>query len=464
MNFENIKIRFNKLMSETEGICGFISDKYSTDYLKSSLLNIESLPITKVQFDQLLSLQNIKCVSDGFFEFYWLTKPEHFYKFQDIDLKEDTRTINSIEQLYWGFNRLFIDCLYVYGNIQKGFEKLAGLSYDELLKTFEKYKVNTEQIKSRGNTLKFNVIDKNDRYLISEMACKTFANINSGKGLRDKLIASYKEAERKGVKNPKFRNLLDGTYLPNEDQQMSLFSTNEFLNDEVHSEDELIAKADALYQRFENAHRQALENTDLYLSLVNDLDIYVATSMRTKENFIDMANFCEKVFKSPELNEFDLRYFDPTMSAADSHEDKGLIECLMVKSARMLIYSTGDKDSFGKDVEAAMALCLGKPTIFYCKENGRAAFFKNVHPLSRLVNFESGVAGGVIVCGTEQEVINIVHRVFTNTMEYRIDRKKDDNGEYRDYYLLKEASTDSVVRIQTDSKLLSTIFWNSYNK
>ena len=450
-------------MLNTEGICGFISD-YSSDYLKSILSNIENIPITKVQFDQLLSLQNIKCVSDGFFRFYWLTQPEHFYKLQEIELVNGTKTINSIEQLYWGFNRLFIDCLYVYGNIQKGFEKLAGLSYDELLKIFEKFKVNTEQIKSRGNTIKFNIIDKRDRYLISEMACKTFVNIRSGQGLRDKLLASYKEAQKKGIKHPNFRSLLDGTYLPNEDQQMSLFSASEILDEEVHSEDDLKAKADALYDRFEKAHRQALENTNLYLSLVNDLDVYVATSMRTKENFVEMANFCEKVFKSTELVEYNLRYFDPTMSAADSHEDKGLIECLMVKAARMLIYSTGEKDSYGKDVEAAMALCLGKPTIFYCKEGGRASFFRNVHPLSRLVNFETGVADGVIVCETEQEVIKIIERIFTNAMEYRIDRKKDEDGKDRDYYLLREVTTGSVIRIQTDSKLLSSVFWNSYNK
>ena len=49
-------------------------------------------------------------------------------------------------------------------------------------------------------------------------------------------------------------------------------------------------------------------------------------------------------------------------------------------------------------------------------------------------------------------------------MEYRIDRKKDEDGKDRDYYLLREVTTGSVIRIQTDSKLLSSVFWNSYNK
>lgn len=80
------------------------------------------------------------------------------------------------------------------------------------------------------------------------------------------------------------------------------------------------------------------------------------------------------------------------------------------------------------------------------------------------MNFETGVADGVIVCETEHEVVNIIKRIFTNTMEYRIDRKKGDDEKDRDYYLLREATTGSVVRIQTDSKLLSSVFWNSYNK
>jgi hypothetical protein len=56
-----------------------------------------------------------------------------------------------------------------------------------------------------------------------------------------------------------------------------------------------------------------------------------------------------------------LRYFDPTLSAAGGHEDKGLIECLMVKCAKLLVSCAGDKESYGKDAEAAMALSLGKP-------------------------------------------------------------------------------------------------------
>lgn len=362
---------FQPIMANTEGICGFISQA-SSPRLMRVLEGIEQSPLTKVQLDQLLSLQGICCVTDGFFRYYWLTAPRHFYRLEPIALPEACDGIASIEQLRWGFNRLFIDCLLLFGNIPMGFRTLAQMSYEALEAFFARQRTPDEAIQRRGSTLPFHDIPKEDRYLISEMACKTFANIYGKGELLEKLKTSYREARRRGILHPTFRKLLDGEYLQREPDQLSLFAANDILDEQAEDEADIEKKAALLSERFERAHRMALENTELYLSLVNDLDVYVATSMRTKEHFMEMARFCETVFQSDELRAYDLRYFDPTISAADSHEDKGLIECLMVKAARMLIYSSGDKDSFGKDVEAAMALCLGKPTIFYCKEKTAA--------------------------------------------------------------------------------------------
>ena len=117
--------------------------------------------------------------------------------------------------------------------------------------------------------------------------------------------------------------------------------------------------------------------------MANDLDVYVATSMRRREDFREMARFCSEVFEHESIADLYLRYFDPTLSAALGHEDKGLIECLMVKCAKVLVYCAGQSDSYGKDAEAAMALSLGKPVIFYCDEERRRRFYRDVHPLSR---------------------------------------------------------------------------------
>jgi hypothetical protein len=117
----------------------------------------------------------------------------------------------------------------------------------------------------------------------------------------------------------------------------------------------------------------------------------------------------------------------------------------------------GLKDSYGKDAEAAMALSLGKPVIFLCDAQTRAAFYRDVHPLSRLVDFKTGVAVGTIVTSNDTDVPLLVARILSNKMQYRLERKK------KDYLLLKEAQTDSVVRIQTDNSILSEAFWNYYH-
>ena len=201
----------------------------------------------------------------------------------------------------------------------------------------------------------------------------------------------------------------------------------------------------------------ALANTDLYLSMVNDLDVYVATSMRSRQDFRDMATDCDKIFSDERLKSLNLRYFDPTLSAAEGHEDKGLIECLMVKCAKALVYCAGERKSYGKDAEAAMALSLGKPVIFYCNQERRSRFYRDVHPLSRLIEFETGVAVGAMVTDSLSEVSDLLWRIFENKMEYRLEHSKP--GHLR----LLERTTGSVVRLQSSDRMLTETFWNHYH-
>jgi hypothetical protein len=62
----------------------------------------------------------------------------------------------------------------------------------------------------------------------------------------------------------------------------------------------------------------------------------------------------------------------------------------MVKCAKALIYFAGEKESLGKDVEAAMALSLGKPVIIYCPPTPdgekKLRFFRDIHTLGRLID------------------------------------------------------------------------------
>ena len=51
-----------------------------------------------------------------------------------------------------------------------------------------------------------------------------------------------------------------------------------------------------------------------------------------------------------------------------------------------------------------MALSLGKPVIIFANEDFRSSFFRDVHPLSRLINFDTGVAVGAMVATSTDQV------------------------------------------------------------
>jgi hypothetical protein len=230
------------------------------------------------------------------------------------------------------------------------------------------------------------------------------------------------------------------------------------LDEKISSESDLSAKYEVIASKFAEARKAALDNTRYYLSMLGDLDVYVATSMRSRKDFRTMAETCERIFSDGRLKEMNLRYFDPTLSAAGGHEDKGLIECLMVKCAKVLVYSAGEKESYGKDAEAAMALSLGKPVIFYCDQEQRGRFYRDVHPLSRLIEFETGIAVGAMVTDNLEDVSQLIYRIFENRMVYYLEQPKPG------FLRLKERLTDSVVRLQTNDQLLNETFWNHYHK
>jgi len=80
-----------------------------------------------------------------------------------------------------------------------------------------------------------------------------------------------------------------------------------------------------------------------------------------------------------------------------------------------------------------------------------------VHPLSRLINFESGVAVGAMVTDKTEDVSELLWRLFENKMQYDLEQPKPG------YFRLLETLTKSVVRLQTNDALLAQTFWNYYH-
>ena len=419
-----------------------------------------------MQLNQLLVLANEAPTGDDFFRYYWLgASNKHPYDVRSLPgFSEEFLTskgvIISLAHLKWGLYRLYVDGLLHFGNVRTAFRSLRDLSFVEIEAFFARRRFDTEAIKRRGPSLPIKSISKDNRYLISEMACKSYGDMGDEGDLHKVLLDSYKAYVAKGSESPTFRELLNNpTPEKLRERQLELeFSADELLGETISSESDLSDKYGRVAEKFQEVRKTALDNTRYYISMLSDLDVYVATSMRLRQDFRDMAESCEKIFGDPRLKQMNIRYFDPTLSAAGGHEDKGLIECLMVKCAKVLVYCAGKKESYGKDAEAAMALSLGKPVIFYCDEEQRQRFYRDVHPLSRLIDFETGVAVGAMVTSEPAKVSELIGRIFENQMEYYLEQPKPG------FLRLKEKLTDSVVRFQTNDQLLTEAFWNHYHR
>jgi hypothetical protein len=445
------------------GIGSWLTSETS-DHVFRRLGTIDEEPLSAVQLNQLLVLAHEAPVSDGFFQYYWLdTPPSHPYDIATIPgfrrYAVTERAIASLDHLAWGLHRLYIDGLLYYGNVRTAFRALRDLSYADLVEFFVAKRIDTDAIKRRGPPLPLKAIARDRRYLISEVACKSYGEEpQATSALRTALLNAYTAHAQGGGTATTVADLLTH-HLPSEPKSVRdnlLFSASEILGERVASEKDVDGHYQAVARAFTEARRDALENTKYYLSMLTDLDVYVATSMRTREHFIKMASICDAIFSDNGLKAMSLRYFDPTLSAASGHEDKGLIECLMVKCAKALVYCAGEKESYGKDAEAAMALSLGRPVIFYCEE--RAQFYRDVHPLTRLIQFQTGIAVGAMIVEKLEHVAELLARIFENRMIYRLERSKAGS------LLLKEELTESVVRLQTSDELLTETFWNHYHR
>lgn len=106
------------------------------------------------------------------------------------------------------------------------------------------------------------------------------------------------------------------------------------------------------------------ENHNAYLAS-DHLDVYVATSMRHKHEFIFISRTTDFIFNELSLKDLNIRWFDPTQAYCSERIDKGISEALMLKRAKCTIYLAQESDTLGKDSELASTLAQGKTVIAY---------------------------------------------------------------------------------------------------
>jgi hypothetical protein len=273
------------------------------------LANIDKTPLSRAQLTQLLVLSHEAGPSDGFFRYYWLAAPAHTYDVSRVpDYQPEWKAASSIlslAHLRWGLYRFYVDALLYFGSIRSSYRALREKSYDDLITFFATKCFDTNTLKGRGPALPMVPIAKDSRYLISEMACKSYAPLEKGNELANALTDSYRNHKKLGGGRVNVGQLLDGTYAKKtyaDRHQQLLFSADELLEENVESEEMLIEKCNRIARVFDQAREAALKNTQYYLSMVVDLDVYVATSMRDRADFRAMADKCEEIFSAVPLS------------------------------------------------------------------------------------------------------------------------------------------------------------------
>lgn len=133
---------------------------------------------------------------------------------------------------------------------------------------------------------------------------------------------------------------------------------------DAHSDD---VEAKDLEKRRLQVVEIALRNQAAYLAS-DHLDVYVATSMRARHEFISIGRTVRQIFEHDSVRPLKLRWFDPTQAYCSNRIDKGLAEALMLRRAGCTIYLAQESDTLGKDSELASTLAQGKPVIAFVPE------------------------------------------------------------------------------------------------
>jgi hypothetical protein len=237
---------------------------------------------------------------------------DDFFQFlvkNEIDFESESLSIDSVEMLQDGIERFIKLALLFYGNIKFAFKELSSnesILYDRL--EFLKPISDIEYKKRHNPVFEIDDIEADKTYYLGYL-------------IEDKIKEELK-------KNPE----------------------NKVYKDISQERKEYVEKGK--------------KNQTAYLASDN-LDIYVATSMRLEHEFIFVNQIITDIFNSQPLKELKLRYFDPTQAYCDDRIDKGLSEALMLKRAKCTLYLAQESDTLGKDSELASTLAQGKPVIAF---------------------------------------------------------------------------------------------------
>lgn len=304
--------------------------------------------------------------------------------FESIFGSTDFNDINAINACV---NK--IRCVYLleYGNFYYGYKKLRDNDPSPIISKYFSTEVKREELIEHYRKTKsipaFQYIEVGQRYCLGYLASKESKEIN---GYREILIQVLEEAIKKGINDPQgLRKIAENKGHKNWDGIIvrsaiehgtdllwwaTLFAYYSKPGSQKYSSFRMLMQdaKDACIklgsEHIENVRKLGRKNTYAYLS-TSEIDLYFATSMRKALDFVSNARFVEEVIGMLKNKGFNLLYFDPTQSYLDDRIQKGLIESIMIKRCKIVVFNAQEQETFGKDAEAGIGLAHQKPVIIY---------------------------------------------------------------------------------------------------
>jgi hypothetical protein len=208
--------RLDLFTGDTGGVDSWLTGE-NAPRIFERLARLPAQPLSHAVLNQLFALSQQPAVSRGFFDYYWCSAPVHPYRVEDVpDYHESFASfdrINSIEQLRWGLYRIYLDSLLYFGTIRHGFHVLREKNHEELSEYFRAKMYDTGGLIAREEAISPTQIPRDDRYLIGELACKSFEPSAEDKDAWFALYGAWVEhRDRKGGRVP-YKDLLDSARL-----------------------------------------------------------------------------------------------------------------------------------------------------------------------------------------------------------------------------------------------------------
>lgn len=409
----------------------------------------DKLNLNKAKFDQLMLYCGRRLPTSHFLEYFF----------------GSVQTISDFEK---AIDRFRICAALLFGNFRFGYRTLATCNEKEFQEWVRKVEpADKTDFTKREEFTEIHQIPKDDLYLLGYVSSAELSDLDLCLEAIRRLRSSGSSIDQvlQNLGAEKQRKISETLA----EHELSFPTTGSagLTPKALHElESQLVSIVEPLRERTERAQEMGRKNTDRYLTL-SYLDVYVATSMREKQDYTDHNRFIGEVFEHPDVNPLKLRYFDPTLSYADDRITKGLIECLMIRRARVTLYNAGYEDTLGKDSELASSLAQGKPVIVYvpvgqdekskAQLERRAKLFKEDHPLGLQVDIRTGVAHGVIVVRSPNHCARMLSGTLLRTLQLELVHQQNN-------HLLREKETKSVLRVVSDDPHLTHVFWTYFHR